>query len=221
MTRAYQASARWLTLGVLAVSTACGTDAQDPTTPLASLHQGIMTADLSITGMIQSDADPRDYTLIFAIQNQGNADATNAQVGFLVASGAVVRTLGGTGWSCDNGAQAVACTAPTLAAGAQSQLTLDLEVPYGQTNATVTATVSSDAADPTPGDDSVILTAPGTPQTLHLLGGGIGCHLARRVSAASGPPWFLLGALLGLVHLRRRRAPGNRSVVRQNSHSQD
>jgi hypothetical protein len=196
-----------MTLGVLALSAACGPDVPEPAAPPATLRQGLMAADLSITGTMQSNADPRDYTLTYTIQNQGNADATSAKVSFQVAAGAVVRTLGGTGWSCDNSTQTVACTAATLAAGAQSQLTLDLEVPYGQTNATVTATVTSDAMDPTPGDDSVTLVPPGDPQTQHLLGGGVGCSMFQRVMGTDLPCLTLLGVLLGLVNLLRRRAP--------------
>jgi hypothetical protein len=207
MNRAYYASARWLTLGVLALSAACGTDAPDAAAPPGALHQGLMAADLAITGMMQSSTDARDYTLTFTIKNQGNADASNAKVSFQVATGAVVRTLGGTGWSCDNGTQGVHCTTQTLAAGAQSQVSMDLEVPYGQTNATVTATVTSDATDPTPGDDSVTLVPPGDPQTLHLIGGGLGCSMLQRAMGTELPCVTLLGALLGLVNLLRRRAP--------------
>lgn len=205
MNRACQTSAGRMMLWALALCTACGTDAREPAAPPASLRQGLMAADLSITGTLQNSGDPRDYTLTYTIENQGNADAANVKVTFLLDSGVSVRTLGGQSWSCESGAPGVDCTLVTLAVGAQSQLTLDLEVPYGQTNATVTATVDSDAADPTLGANSASLVLAGSSQTLHLIGGGIGCSLVHRMTAAEGPLLTLLIALLGFVSLHRRR----------------
>jgi hypothetical protein len=198
----------WLMPLLLALSTGCGSDAPDPGQPSASLREGLMSADLSITGTVGNTADPRDYTLTYTISNGGNADASNVEVIFLVPQGVAVNTLGGTNWSCNSGSQGINCTTLTLAAWTQSQITADLLEPYGQINAAVTATVQSDAMDPTPADNSVALVLPGDAQTLHLVGGGFGCSLVHCGTANDEPTLILFAGLLGLVSLRRRRAAG-------------
>ena len=114
-------------------------------------------ADLSIS--ISDAPDPvaasslLTYTL--DITNHGGLDAKNVTVTQRLPAGDVAfQTAAGIGWTCTPSGQLVICTRDTLLVGPAPSIAVNVTTPPTGGTITTTASVTSDTADPTAGNNS-------------------------------------------------------------------
>ncbi|HEX3476967.1 MAG TPA: thrombospondin type 3 repeat-containing protein [Kofleriaceae bacterium] len=94
------------------------------------------------------------------VTNLGPDGAPNVKLHVDLPTGLVLSTFGGTGWSCAIVSGDLDCTRPFLAAGAQAPAVSFVVVPLPLPS-TLSATVSSDAGDPNPANNSASARVPG------------------------------------------------------------
>lgn len=134
---------------------------------------------------------PISYTL--AVTNNGPAPAASVSVSDTLPAGATFVSAAGTGWTCNNVAGVVTCTAPSLAVGAAPSITLTFNAPPVAVPGTLsnTATISAASTDPTPGNNSSTSTIP--IQTGASLPTMSGWMLALLALALAGAATVVLG----------------------------
>jgi hypothetical protein len=104
----------------------------------------------------------RSLLLTFAVRvtNLGADGTPNVKLHVDLPTGLVLSTFGGTGWSCAIASGDLDCTRPFLAAGAQAPAVSFIVVPLPLPS-TLSATVTSDAGDPNPANNSASVPVPG------------------------------------------------------------
>jgi len=116
------------------------------------------TTDLAMVATSSAATIEAGNTLTFTVDitNGGPITATGVVIGTTLPTGLTFTSGAGTGWTCAAAAQVVTCTRASLAVGVAPTVTIDVatDAPSGTTVTTVLA-VSSNFADPTPGNDSV------------------------------------------------------------------
>jgi uncharacterized repeat protein (TIGR01451 family) len=133
-------------------------------TELSQITNFATSADLSITKSTTATqafgTAPVTYTI--AVSNAGPSTASSVSVSDTLAAGAVFVSASGSGWTCNNVANVVTCTLPSLAVGAAPPITLTFNAPPTATTTTLanTATVSSATNDPNPANNSSTSTIP-------------------------------------------------------------
>ena len=141
--------------------------ASDTADPVPGNNSGTATtdvvasADLSIVknGPATATASGSvSYSLTVA--NAGPSDAVAVTVIDTLPAGVAFVAASGTGWTCSNtGDTSVACTLPSLAAGATAPaITIDLTAPAQASTLTNSASVASTTDDPDPSDNSSSVT---------------------------------------------------------------
>ncbi|HEY0483189.1 MAG TPA: DUF11 domain-containing protein [Kofleriaceae bacterium] len=99
-------------------------------------------------------------TYAVRVTNLGPVAAPNVKLHIDLPTGLVLSSFGGTGWSCAIVSGDLDCTRPLLAAGAQAPAVSFVIVPLPLPT-TLSATVSSDAGDPNPANNSASAPVPG------------------------------------------------------------
>lgn len=94
------------------------------------------------------------------VTNLGPAGAPNVKLHVDLPTGLTLSSFGGSGWSCAIVAGDLDCTRPFLAAGAQAPAVSFVIVPLPLPS-TLSATVSSDAGDTNPANNSASAPVPG------------------------------------------------------------
>lgn len=163
-------------------------------TELSEVTNFVTSADLSIlkttSSTIAFGNNPITYTL--AVSNGGPSPASSVSVSDTLPAGATFVSASGTGWACNNVANVVTCTLPTLGVGAANPISLTMTVPTVVVPGTFsnTATVTSANTDPTPGNNSSTSTIPSAS--------------GSSIPALNTLMLMLLVAALGMVALARR-----------------
>lgn len=153
-----------------------------------------------------STAEPgTTVTLQLDVTNKGTGTANEVVTYIAIPPGVeVIQPAKGDGWTCTATGDGYLCTRPSLAQGAAPPITLQVKAPtVNDADPLVTATVTAPRnTDANPADNTASIGVTGV--LLKLAGGGFGCAVSMRPMAGSlGLP--LVGALLGLLLLRRRR----------------
>jgi hypothetical protein len=99
-------------------------------------------------------------TYAVRVSNLGADGALNVKLHVDLPTGLVLSMFGGTGWSCSIVSGDLDCTRPFLAAGAQAPSVSFVVVPLPLPSR-LSATVTSDAGDPNPANNSASAPVPG------------------------------------------------------------
>jgi uncharacterized repeat protein (TIGR01451 family) len=152
-------------------------------------------ADLAITKTANFatafGGHPISYNL--AVTNNGPGTATSVSVSDTLPAGSGFVSATGTGWTCNNVAGVVTCTAPSLPVGAAPSITLTITAPPVVSAGTLsnTATISAASSDPTPANNSSTAVAPILPGS--AIPAMSGWMLALLGMALAGVATILLG----------------------------
>ena len=163
-------------------------------TELSQVVNFVTSTDLSITKNTTTTTAfggfPITYTL--SVSNLGPSQASNVSVSDTLPAGSTFVSASGTGWTCNNVANVVTCTLPTLAVGAANPISLAFNAPPVAVAGTLsnTATISSASSDPAPANNS-------STKTVAILPGS-------NIPALSTWMLMMLAAVLGLVAIARR-----------------
>jgi uncharacterized repeat protein (TIGR01451 family) len=128
---------------------------------VATTKTGVPIADVSVTVTDAPDPVGSGGTLSYAVSvsNGGGAAAAGGSVTLTLPAGAAFVSGTGTNWTCVAAAGIVTCTTPSLPVGAAPTLTIVITAPAGPATLTSTVSATSTVADPTPGNNTVIVTS--------------------------------------------------------------
>jgi uncharacterized repeat protein (TIGR01451 family) len=117
-------------------------------------------ADLSITMLASADPVDVNSQLLYdlSVTNTGPASANNVQVQDTLPPGVSFVSATGSGWSCSNLSRIVTCTRTSLGAGTAPVITLEVTAPLAGGDISNTASVSSNALDSNPSNNTATET---------------------------------------------------------------
>jgi uncharacterized repeat protein (TIGR01451 family) len=132
---------------------AINNDSGTVSTPIAAAPP----SDLSITAAAPATVRlGQTATYALTVSNNGSPDVTNITVLDTLPAGAALVSVTGDGWTCTNTATGLKCTLPKLAGSSSAApISIVVTAPAAPTTITNTAQVSSIAADPVTGNNSV------------------------------------------------------------------
>lgn len=128
---------------------------------VATIKTSTPIAELSVEVVSSPDPVASGGTLTYTvdISNGGPQAGPNGKVTLTLPANATFLSGSGTGWTCSAGAGSVTCTRSSMPLGAAPTLAVTVRAPVGPATAKSTVSVSSDAADPDPSNNTANVTA--------------------------------------------------------------
>jgi uncharacterized repeat protein (TIGR01451 family) len=127
---------------------------------VATTKTSVPIADVSVTVVDSPDPVGSGGALSYTVNvsNGGGAAAAGGSVTLTLPAGATFVSGAGTGWTCTAAGGVVTCTTPSLPVGAAPALTIVVTAPAGPATLTSTVSATSTVADPTPGNNTIVIT---------------------------------------------------------------